>query len=274
MPIDHVLKLYSETFRSPYLHYGFWDNPHTVDPKELSLRDIVAAQERYIEHLASFIPERVESILDVGSGIGGNAAFLLEKGYSVHALSPDKYQESVIHEKFNGTVPFYRTKFENFIPPKEYDLILESESACYIKIIPGFEVARKAIKEGGYLLVSDYFIHHNDSSGDWHIKASHDERKYLDQARAHGFKLLNMFDQTDNTMPTLEGMKVFMERFIYPIMEFSTNYMNKNYPFMLKVMRRAFGKKVDEKMLQLALLDKEVFKRYKRYMIYLFQKEV
>ena len=31
MPIDHVLKLYSETIQSPYLHYGFWDHPQSVD---------------------------------------------------------------------------------------------------------------------------------------------------------------------------------------------------------------------------------------------------
>lgn len=41
---------------------------------------------------------------------------------------------------------------------------------------------------------------------------------------------------------------------------------------MLKIMRRTIRKKVDNKMLQLDLFDNEVFKRYKRYMIYLFPK--
>ena len=36
MPIDHVLKLYSESIRSPYLHYGFWDEPEKIDPKKLT----------------------------------------------------------------------------------------------------------------------------------------------------------------------------------------------------------------------------------------------
>ena len=82
MPIDHVLKLYSESFRSPYLHYGFWDEPDQVNTDNLTLNDMVAAQQRYIEHLASFIPEDVKTILDVGAGIGGNSSFLLTKGYS------------------------------------------------------------------------------------------------------------------------------------------------------------------------------------------------
>ena len=57
MAIDHVLKLYSETIQSPYLHYGFWDDPKSIDSNLLSIDDIVKAQGRYIEHLASFIPD-------------------------------------------------------------------------------------------------------------------------------------------------------------------------------------------------------------------------
>ena len=102
MPIDHVLKLYSESFRSPYLHYGFWDEPDKVNIDTLTLNDMVAAQQRYIEHLASFIPEDVNNILDVGAGIGGNSSFLLSKGFSVEALSPDDFQEKVFAEKYNG----------------------------------------------------------------------------------------------------------------------------------------------------------------------------
>ena len=272
MPIDHVLKLYSESFRSPYLHYGFWDEPDQVNTDNLTLNDMVAAQQRYIEHLASFIPEDVKTILDVGAGIGGNSSFLLTKGFSVEALSPDDYQEKVFVEKYNGQVPFYRTKFEDFKPKKQYDLILESESACYIQIEPGWQVAQKAIRQEGYLLASDYFLDHNDGSGDWHIKSSHDEKIYLETAKEYGFELIREYDQTDNTMPTLDGAKAFMDRFIFPTVEFSSNYLDKNYPFVLKVLKKAFGKKLEDKMKQFSLLESNDFKKYKRYMIYLFQK--
>ena len=96
MPIDHVLKLYSETIQSPYLHYGFWDHPQSVDLDKVTLQEIKDAQNRYIEHLASFIPEDVKSILDVGCGIGGNADYLQKMGYLVEGLSPDEFQKSVI----------------------------------------------------------------------------------------------------------------------------------------------------------------------------------
>ena len=272
MTIDHVLKLYSESVRSPYLHYGFWDDPKSVSAENLSLHDIVAAQDRYIEHLTSFIPEDVKTILDVGAGIGGNSSYLLNKGYKVEALSPDDYQEQVFAEKYNGEVRFHRSKFEDFNPEKQYDLILESESACYIQIQPGWKTARKTVRDGGYLLASDYFLHHNDGSGDWHIKASHNEKVYLDIGEEYGFKLLREYDQTENTMPTLDSAKAFMERYIYPTVEFSSNYMDNNYSFIMKILKKAFGKRVNEKMKQLSLLDSNEFRKYKRYMIFLFQK--
>ena len=121
-------------------------------------------------------------------------------------------------------------------------------------------------------MASDYFLHLNDGSGDWHIKAAHDEKVYMETAEKYGFKLINEYDQTDNTMPTLDGAKAFMERFIYPTVEFSSNYMEKNYPLILKMIKKAFGKKVDNKLKQFSLLESDEFRKYKRYMIYLFQK--
>jgi len=272
MPIDHVLKLYSQSIRSPYLHYGFWDDPESIDPEQLTLDDMVKAQGRYIEHLASFIPEEVKTILDVGAGIGGNSSYLISKGFEIEALSPDEYQETVFAEKYNGKVRFHRTKFEDFEPEKKYDLVFESESACYIQIEPGWKTAQKTVRDGGYLLASDYFLHHNDGSGDWHIKASHDEKNYMKKAEEYGFKLIREYDQTDNTMPTLDGAKALMERFIFPTVEFSSNYLDKNHPFILKLIKKTFGKKVNDKMNQLSLLNSKDFKKYKRYMIFLFQK--
>ena len=96
MSTDHVLKLYSKTIQSSFLHYGFWDDPESVDLSTLSLQDIKNAQYRYIDHLASFIPSETKTILDVGCGIGGNTSLFIKKGYSLEALSPDSYQKSVI----------------------------------------------------------------------------------------------------------------------------------------------------------------------------------
>ena len=44
MPIDNVLKLYSETIRSSFLHYGFWDDPTSIDLESITLQKIKDAQ--------------------------------------------------------------------------------------------------------------------------------------------------------------------------------------------------------------------------------------
>ena len=38
MAIDHVLKLYSKTIQSSFLHYGFWDDPSLVNLESMTLR--------------------------------------------------------------------------------------------------------------------------------------------------------------------------------------------------------------------------------------------
>ena len=50
MAIDHVLKLYSKTIQSSFLHYGFWDNPNSVDLESMTLQEVKKAQTRYIEN--------------------------------------------------------------------------------------------------------------------------------------------------------------------------------------------------------------------------------
>jgi MPBQ/MSBQ methyltransferase len=272
MSIDHVLKLYSETIRSSYLHYGFWDDPDSIDLETITLQIIKDAQVRYIEHLASFIPDSVSSILDVGCGIGGNTEFLLKNGYNVEALSPDDYQKNTIITKFDNKVPFYHCKFENFTAQKKYDLILESESACYIKMDEGFKKGRQALNDGGYLLASDYFVHFKDTSKNIHLKSSHNMNQYLSFAQSNGYKLIREYDQTENTMPTLDYAKYFVERFLNPTVEYGINSANKNFPKISKLIGRIISSKFQKKRDQLNLIDSKQFRKYRKYMIYLFQK--
>ena len=96
------------------MHYGYWDDPNTIQFENMTLKDIKHAQERYIENLSTFIPKNVKTILDVGCGIGGNAEYLINHGYSVETLSPDDYQKKIVFDKFNGKVVFHHSKFEEF----------------------------------------------------------------------------------------------------------------------------------------------------------------
>ena len=273
MPVDNVLKLYSKTIESKFLHYGFWNDPGKIKLEDFSLNEIKNAQKRYIQNLTSYIPNEVKLILDVGCGIGGNALFLINQGYNVETLSPDDYQKMVIQDTFNGSVPFYHTKFESFNSNKQYDLILQSESACYIKINKGFKKAFEIIKPGGYLLASDYFVYNDDNSKSPHLKASHNLDNYLSSAEKNGFEVISKFDQTEHTMPTLDYAKYFLDRFIYPILEYGEYSVSKNFPKLFYLAKKTISNKIEAKKRQLELIDSIEFKKYRKYMIYLFKKK-
>ena len=166
---------------------------------------------------------------------------------------------------------FYKTKFEDFKSDTTYDLILESESACYIKINKGFSAANRVLRDGGYLLAADYFVFNSNNQSP-HLKSSHRMDQYLNAAKSSGFKLLKEYDQTENTMPTLDAAHHFIQRFIQPTAEYAQVSLQRNNPFTYRLMKSLFGKNISSKMDQLDLVKSEEFRKYRKYMIYLFQK--
>ncbi|MAJ33746.1 MAG: hypothetical protein CMF95_04290, partial [Candidatus Marinimicrobia bacterium] len=155
----------------------------------------------------------------------------------------------------------------------KYDLILESESACYIKIEKGFKKAKEILNHGGYLLVSDYFVYFRDETKNPHLKSSHDLNKYLSSAKEYGFKLIKEYDQTENTMPTLDYAKYFFERFLNPSLEYGIYSLNKNFPKISMIFKKLASSKFNKKKEQLKLINSNEFRKYRKYMIFLFQKE-
>ena len=166
---------------------------------------------------------------------------------------------------------FYKTKFEDFNPNTIYDLILESESACYIKIKEGFSVANKTLRDGGYILAADYFVYNSNSKSP-HLKSSHSMDEYLDAADSAGCKLLREYDQTENTMLTLDYGKHLMDRFISPTIDYVVYSTKKNYPKTASIIGKLIKPKFQSKKDQLDLLDSALFRKYRRYMIFLFKK--
>jgi hypothetical protein len=96
---------------------------------------------------------------------------------------------------------------------------------------------------------------------------------YLESAQGNGFDLVEQYDQTNNTMPTLEYADYFLERFIKPSLDYGFYSAKKNYPIISKMIKKMIGSKWDKKKEQLDLIDSEKFKKYRKYMIYLFKKK-
>ena len=97
-------------------------------------------------------------------------------------------------------------------------------------------------------------------------------KRYLSVAKANGFDLIEEYDQTDNTMLTLDYAKYFLERFVNPAIEYGVYSARKNFPKMSIMVGKIIGPKLDQKKDQLDLLDSQQFRKYRKYMIYLFHK--
>ena len=85
--------------------------------------------------------------------------------------------------------------------------------------------------------------------------------------------LISKFDQTEHTMPTLDYAKYFLDRFINPILEYGMYSANKNFPKLFYLVKKGITNKIEAKKKQIELVDSVEFKKYRKYMIYLFRKK-
>jgi MPBQ/MSBQ methyltransferase len=261
---DPILEYYCKITKSDYLHYGYW-NPE----EELNIENLHRAQERYIEHLMSFIPPDVKTILDVGCGIGGNALRLKQAGFEVESLSPDPAQQKMFKAK--GEVPFHLTKFENFDMNKKYDLILMSESAQYIPIKEGLQKCRKLLNEKGNLLISDYFIREKLDKDNVFGVFTHLESEYLNLIQEYGFEIAKAEDISLRVAPTLDLAKLKYDDYVKPTLELLDSLLMKQLAIPYKFVKWIAKSPLQKLAMQSQLIDSQLFLKYRKYMIYLFK---
>lgn len=197
-----AIDYYMGLTNSSYLHYGYWE-PLPEEGEELTLTRLRAAQEAYAAKLVSFIPEGIKTVLDVGCGIGGNAAYLCDRGFIVEGLAPDALQQERFIKNTNGQVPFYLTRFEDFRSSHSYDLVLFSESSQYIAIEDLAQGAVRLLSSGGYLLLADMLRsdaeYREGIFSNCHVAS--ELHAVLIQA---GFKLIKSEDISTQVAPTID----------------------------------------------------------------------
>lgn len=263
--VDPFLEYYCKLTQSNYLHYGYWNLND-----DLTVENLRRAQERYINYLIDFIPSHVQTILDVGCGIGGNALQLTQAGFNVEALSPDPFQKQRFIAK---GIPFHLIKFENFETSQKYDLILMSESSQYIPIREGFEKCCRLLKEKGYLLVSDYFLKQKLEEGNVFAACTHQKNEYLEVAREFGFEAIATENITSRVMPTLDLAKLKYEEYVEPTLELLSRLLRRRLPLPYKILQFLAKSQLQEALRQLQLIDSQLFLKYRQYMIYLFERQ-
>ena len=259
--VDKGLRFYHEILGLDHLQYGLWEG------EPLTLDGLRAAQDRYARTLHSWIPEGVETILDIGCGTGASAARLLEKGYAVEGLSPDPFQKQVV-EKRTG-MPFNLARLQEFEPQRTFDLAMMSESSQYIWLDVLFPDARK-VAAGGYLLIADYFI--ADDGADLPEKSGHPLDEFLARGERHGFELLRREDVTERVLPTLDLARGFIDRYALPTANLGVELFAYDHPRLFKLVEWLSRKKVAKERAKLEfMMDRERFAAAKRYLFLLYK---
>lgn len=197
-----AIEYYMGLTNSDFLHYGYWE-PLPEIGEELTITRFRVAQEAYAEKLLSFIPEGINTILDVGCGIGGNARYLTQRGFKVEGLAPDAIQEERFIKNTNGQVPFYLTRFEDFQKTKSYDLVLFSESSQYVSVEDLAQGTAHLLSNGGYLLVAD-MMRLDGEYKEGIFSNCHVVSELESALEKAGFNLVNSYDISKAIAPTID----------------------------------------------------------------------
>ncbi len=265
---DLELSLYSKILRNDMLHWGYFEDPN-INPEEISLKTFSDAQIKYAENIAQLLGRKDQPVLDVGCGMGGNAAMLLDQGYGVELLTPHKGQKKYLTNKFPD-LAFHHCKYEHFSGQRKYGTVLNAESLQYIKLDEAFEKTNHILMPQGKWVISDYFRLHEAGKN----KSGHLLQDFEDAAANNGWSITYRRDCTDHVLPTVKLAMLYVNRFIIPLVDFGFRKLDHKKSwlyYMVKQSQTSIFKKIDKEM---AAIDPEKFVQEKKYMLYVLERSV
>ncbi len=208
-----------------YLHYGYWEN---CKPSIISLENLGKAQADYFYKFVKAIPDGVNTILDIGSGTGSNAAGLISKGYIVDCVCPSKNLNIIAANKLPKTTSIFECNFEEFSENRTYDMLLFSESFHYID-------ANVALKKGlectnKFILIFDYFKK-EDSVG--YKRISYGQfNNLVEKSFNEVYEVIYDEDVTQNIIPTFLILDEISNSQLKPFIKTSILKFKKEHPVL------------------------------------------
>lgn len=264
---DLELWLYSKILKNDMLHYGYFKDPN-IHPLDISIGGVEQAQLDYADLIAQQLPVDKQQILDVGCGMGGLAYILQKKGHDVLAVTPDVNQKKHIDKKYPD-ISCVKNKFEDFESDQSFDAIIHSESLQYINLQSAIQKVDKLLTSNGYWVVTDYFRLHAKGVN----KSGHQHENFLTAIKDSPFQLVKEQDITQNCLPTLRLVNLYVERFLEPITIFGIEKLKVKSPWLYYLtndLRNALGQKATK---ELASVDPEKFQAEKKYMLYVLKRK-
>jgi MPBQ/MSBQ methyltransferase len=264
---DFKMEIFTDVIGMDALHYGIWD-----DDLPRNLDGLRAAQKNYAERVRQLIPNGVQTILDVGSGVGDISRHLAQSDYTVTAISPLQS-----HRRYYPTndpnLTFHRTRFQEFETDQQFDLILSSESMNYFEFDDAFVRFDQLLHPRGHVLITGSFK--TLESGIFECKKAYqDMMAYIVESTP--FEVLQDDNVTQEILPTLD-LGLEGTRYLTRMISLGEQYREKFTSASLKwrvafwIIKHWFGEDVNvwlrsvyeyEKMMDRAFFEKHFSYRF------------
>ena len=263
-----ALNYYLGLTESPYLHYGYWETL-PVPTDELTLARLRIAQQAYTVKLLEAIPKGTQTILDVGCGIGGNAAYLLDRAFAVEGLAPDPFQQQRFLKCTGDRAVFHLTRFEDFKATKSYDLILFSESSQYMSAVDIANGAAKILNPEGYVLLAD-MLRSDANYKEGMFSNCHVVTELHAALNQAGFTLVKTEDISAHILPTIDLYVDTFRRYGLNTMIYVADLISIAVPPIHKLLRWIF-RRWFKKLVVEGLEASQLFEQHLCYEIQLWQ---
>ena len=265
LEIGHVLG--KGLFKLEHLHYGLWKKG--LEPDILNLH---IAQDEYCKFIISHIPAEVKSILDVGCGAGAFSKKLVDLGYKVDCVCPTEYQNRLVEKLLGQSSEVFKCKFEDIQTDKKYDMVMFCESFQYINLDRVLDMAASLVRQGGYMLICDFFKKRfDDSCG---IKGGHKFDKFMNLLKQSAFDVIEDIDITDQTAPNMDILDRATKEVMIPVVDAAERFFRSRHPVVLKILKWRYRKKIakaEQKYLKGKRTGKD-FAEYKTYRLFVCRK--
>jgi len=264
---DLELNLYSKILKNDMLHYGYFEDT-TIAPDTISIKSVEDAQILYAQNIIDLITDKKGLILDVGCGMGGLSAILTEQKFNVEALTPNKNQIRHIQNKYKN-IPVHNCKFEEVEETKRYSTVINSESFQYINLEKGLEKINAITESGAKWIITDYFRLNNDGIN----KSSHLLTDFIEKIDQSNWKIVYQKDITPNILPMLRFLRLYVDRFIFPLKNFAFEkfrYKQGFWYYLTYEIREGIDKKIEK---EVASIDPVKFENEKKYMIFVLERK-
>ena len=248
------------------IHYGYFDDID-ITPEFISIGLFENAQRRYAEIIVEQIKDKKCCVLDVGCGMGGLSYYLLNSGFMVEALTPNKNQSKYI-ERMDHTLQCHNCKFESFSTDTKFGTVINSESLQYIPLDDAFERVERIITPDGRWIVTDCFQIKDHAQR----KSVHALELFYQKAKEHSWNIIYERDITLNVLPTLKMVNVYVDRFLIPLSDYAEEKLKYKKAWLYYLTEQTRNSITGKLKKQVSLIDPEIFIAEKKYMLFVLEK--